>query len=139
MAETVRDEITQLAGSIRALERQLEVALAKRRVELNYVVHDGIVRFEHVMITKHRLLKARLLSYILGARPAMILTAPVICALIIPVLLPDLFVAVYPAAGSPPYRTPPVPRGHHPAIDRRLLASLPATDTLNCASCTCTT
>ncbi len=36
MAETVRDEITQLAGSIRALERQLEVALAKRRVELNY-------------------------------------------------------------------------------------------------------
>jgi len=62
MAETVRDEITQLAGSIRALERQLEVALAKRRVELNYVVYDGIVRFEHVMITKHRLLKARLLS-----------------------------------------------------------------------------
>jgi hypothetical protein len=57
MAETVRDEITQLAGSIRALERQLEVALAKRRVELNYVVHDGIVRFEHVMIAKHRLLK----------------------------------------------------------------------------------
>ena len=51
MAETVRDEITQLAGSIRALERQLEVALAKRRVELNYVVHDGIARFEHVMIT----------------------------------------------------------------------------------------
>src|SRR5882724_5789062 len=70
MAETVRDEITQLAGSIRALERQLEVALAKRRVELNYVVHDGIVRFEHVMIAKHRLLKARLLSYILGARRA---------------------------------------------------------------------
>src|SRR5256885_5763849 len=68
MAETVRDELTQLAGSIRALEQQLEVALAKRRVELNYVVHDGIVRFEHVMITKHRLLKARLLSYILGDR-----------------------------------------------------------------------
>jgi hypothetical protein len=37
-----------------------------------------------------------LLSYIFGARPAMILTAPVIYALIIPVLLLDLFVAVYP-------------------------------------------
>ena len=33
MADNVRDEIMQLAGSIRELERQLEVALAKRRVE----------------------------------------------------------------------------------------------------------
>ena len=59
MAETVRDEITLLAGSIRALERQLEVALAKRRVELNYVVHDGIVRFEPVMITSWSVFRRR--------------------------------------------------------------------------------
>src|SRR5580658_6824826 len=76
MAETVRDEISQLAGSIRALERQLELALAKRRVELNYEVRDGIAHFEQVVIAKQRLLKRRLLSYIIGARPAMILTAP---------------------------------------------------------------
>ena len=95
MPETARDEMIQLAGSIRALERQLEVALAKRRIELNYEVRDGIVHFEHVVIAKHRLLKARLLSYIFGARPLMILTAPVIYSLIIPVVLLDLFVAVY--------------------------------------------
>jgi len=46
MAETVRDEINQLAGSIRALERQLEVALASREpVTLKgYVVLNGVFR-----------------------------------------------------------------------------------------------
>jgi hypothetical protein len=34
MTKTVRDEIAQLAASIRALERQLEEALARRRIEL---------------------------------------------------------------------------------------------------------
>jgi hypothetical protein len=38
---TARDEIAQLAGSIRALERQREVVIAKRRVELNYEVRAG--------------------------------------------------------------------------------------------------
>jgi hypothetical protein len=38
VTETARDETAQLAGSIRALKRQLEVVIAKRRVELNYEV-----------------------------------------------------------------------------------------------------
>ena len=59
MTDTARDEITQLAGSIRALERQLEIAIAKRRIELNYKVQDSVVQFEQAVIAKHRLLKAR--------------------------------------------------------------------------------
>src|ERR1700722_18719812 len=95
MAEATRGEITRLVESIRGLERQLEQEIAKRRVELNYKVHDGVVHFEQAVIARHRLLRARLLSYVFGARPAMILTAPAIYALIIPVVLLDLFVAVY--------------------------------------------
>jgi hypothetical protein len=135
MADTTRDEIRQLAGSIRALERQLEVMLAKRRVELNYEVHDGIVHFEHVVIAKHRLLKARLLSYIFGARPAMILTAPVIYALIIPVLLLDLFVVVYQMVCFPVYGIPRVRRRDYMAFDREQLNYLNALEKLNCAYC----
>jgi len=135
MADTTRDEIRQLAGSIRALERQLEVMLAKRRVELNYEVHDGIVRFEHVVIAKHRLLKARLLSYIFGARPAMILTAPAIYALIIPVLLLDLFVAIYQTVCFPVYGIPRVRRVDYMAFDREQLGYLNIIEKLNCAYC----
>jgi len=75
MTDTARDEITQLSGEIRALERQLEIAIAKRRIELNYKVQDGAVQFEQAVIAKHRLLKARLLTYVFGARPAMIYSA----------------------------------------------------------------
>lgn len=135
MAETVRAEIIELAGSIRALERQLEVALAKRRIELNYEVRDGIVHFEQVVLAKHRLLKARLRSYILGARPAMILTAPVIYALIIPVLLLDLFVAVYQTVCFPVYGIPRVRRADYLAFDREQLTYLNAIEKLNCAYC----
>jgi len=135
MSESVRDEITRLAGSIRALERELEAALAKRQVELNYKVKDGIVHFEHVVIAKHRLLKARLMSYVFGARPAMILTAPVIYALIIPVLLLDVFVAVYQTVCFPVYGIPRVRRTDYMAFDREHLAYLNVIEKLNCAYC----
>jgi hypothetical protein len=135
MDDTLRDEIAQLAGSIRALERQLEVALAKRRIELNYELRNGIVHFEQAMIERHRLLKAKLLSYILGARPAMILSAPAIYALVIPLLLLDLFVAVYQAACFPVYGIPHVRRRDYLVFDRGQLAYLNAIEKLNCAYC----
>jgi hypothetical protein len=135
MVETARDEITHLAESIRALERQLEVALAKRRIELNYEVHEGVVRFEHEVIARHRLLKTRLLNYILGARPAMILSAPAIYALVIPLALLDLFVWVYQVACFPVYGIPRVRRRDYLAFDRGQLAYLNALEKLNCEYC----
>ena len=135
MTETVRDEIAQLAGAIHTLERQLEEALAKRRIELNYKVQDGVAHFEQAVIARHRLLKARLLRYILGARPAMILTAPAIYALIIPLVLLDLFVAVYQAVCFPVYGIPRVRRSDYFAFDREHLAYLNAIEKINCAYC----
>jgi len=135
MADTLRDEITQLAGSIRALERQLEVVLAKRRVELNYHVHDEVIRFEQAVLAKHLLLKTRLLSYIFNARPTMILSAPAIYALIIPLLLLDLFVAVYQAVCFPVYGIPRVRRWEYLVFDRGQLAYLNVIEKINCAFC----
>ncbi len=135
MTETVRDEIARLAGSIRAAERQLEEALARRRIELNYKMHDGVAHFEQVMVARHLLLKTRLSSYLLGARPAMILTAPAIYALFIPLLLLDLFVLVYQAVCFPVYGIPRVSRSDYLAFDRGHLAYLNALEKLNCLYC----
>jgi hypothetical protein len=135
MTATVREEIAHLAASIRTLERELEAALAKRRVELNYQVQDGVVQFEHEVIERHRLLKARLLKYVFGARPAMILTAPAIYALIIPFALLDLFVALYQAVCFPVYGIPRVRRSDYFAFDREQLAFLNAVEKINCAYC----
>jgi len=135
MAETVRDEIAHLAASIHALERQLETALARRRVELNYEVHEGAVRFEHAVVARHRLLKQRLLSYFMGARLTMILSAPAIYALIIPLLLLDLLVGVYQMTCFPVYGIPRVRRADYLAFDRGQLAYLNAVEKLNCEYC----
>jgi len=135
MAETARDEIARLAGSIRTLERELEAALAKRRVELNYTVHEGVARFEQLVIARHRLMKSRLLSYIFGARPAMILTAPAIYALVVPLVLLDLFVAVYQTVCFPVYGIPRVRRSDYLAFDRGHLAYLNVIEKMNCAYC----
>lgn len=135
MAETVHDEITQLAAAIRGLERQLEAALAKRRIELNYEVREGVVRFEQAVVARHRLLKTRLLHYIMGARLTMILSAPAIYALIIPLVLLDLFVGVYQMACFPVYGIPRVHRKDYLAFDRGQLAYLNALEKLNCEYC----
>lgn len=135
MTETVHNEVAQLATAIRALERQLEEALARRRIEINYKVHEGVVHFEQVIIARHRLLKTRLSSYLFEARPAMILTAPFIYALIIPLLLLDLFVGVYQTTCFPVYGIPRVFRRDYLAFDRGHLAYLNAIEKLNCAYC----
>jgi hypothetical protein len=135
MTDSTRNEITRLADAIRSLERQLEAVLARRRVELNYKVHEGAVQFEHVVIEKHRLLKANLARYVFGARPVMILTAPAIYALIIPFLVLDAFVAVYQAVCFPVYGIPRVKRRDYLAMDRGQLAYLNAIEKLNCTYC----
>jgi len=63
----------------------------------------------------------------------MILTAPVIYALIIPVLLLDVFVAVYQTVCFPVYGIPRVRRSDYLAFDREQLAYLNAIEKLNCA------
>ena len=135
MTEPIREEIAQLAASIRSLERQLEVALARRRIELNYKVHDGAVHFEQAVIARHQLLKARLWGYITAARPAIILTAPAIYALLVPLLLLDLFIAAYQAVCFPAYGIPRVRRRDYFAFDREHLAFLNVIEKLNCAYC----
>ncbi|MFI4889431.1 MAG: hypothetical protein ACHQIL_02760 [Steroidobacterales bacterium] len=80
-------------------------------------------------------MKTRLSSYILGARPLMLVTAPVIYSLIVPFALLDLFVTVYQHACIPVYGVPVVRRRDYLIFDRGHLAYLNAIEKLNCAYC----
>ncbi len=51
--------------------------------------------FEEEILRRHRELRTRLSTYLLNARPLVVLTAPVIYALIVPLVLLDLFVSIY--------------------------------------------
>jgi hypothetical protein len=128
-------QIAALHDKIHELERELEAELAKRRAELRVGLEKGRVAFEAEILRRHRELKTRLSAYVLGARPLVVLTAPVIYAMIVPLALLDLFVTVYQAVCFPVYDIPKVRRRDYLVFDRHHLAYLNALEKLNCAFC----
>lgn len=127
--------IADLTRKIRTLEDELEVQLALARAELHVRIEEGKVSFEQAVLRRHRELKTHLLRYLAGARPLIVLTAPVIYALIIPFVLLDLFVTLYQAICFPVYGIAKVRRRDYLIFDRRYLAYLNALEKFNCAYC----
>ena len=109
--------------------------MAKRRAELRVGLEHGRIAFEKELLRRHRELKTKLSSYLWNARPLVILTAPFIYALIVPLLMLDLFVSIYQMICFPVYGIPKVKRGDYFVFDRHHLAYLNALEKLNCAYC----
>ncbi|MCZ7642495.1 MAG: hypothetical protein M5U33_06960 [Pseudorhodoplanes sp.] len=128
-------DIAALTAKIAALQSELDAELAKRRAELRVGLEHGRVAFEDEILRRHRALKTALTAYVWEARPLVILTAPVIYALILPLVLLDLFVTVYQAVCFPVYNIPKVRRADYLVFDRHHLAYLNVLEKLNCAYC----
>ena len=127
--------IAELAQKIRTLEDELELQMALARAELHVRIEDGRIAFEQAVLRRHREMKMHLLRYLLGARPLIVLTAPVIYALIVPLLLLDLFISLYQFVCFPVYGIAKVRRRDYFAFDRRYLGYLNVLEKLNCAYC----
>jgi len=128
-------EIAELTQKIRTLEAELDAELAKRHAELRIGMEHGRAVFEEELLRRHRELKTRLAPYIAHAHPLVVITAPVIYAMIVPFALLDLFVTVYQAICFPVYGIAKVRRADYLVFDRRHLAYLNALEKLNCAYC----
>jgi hypothetical protein len=127
--------INELTQTIRTLEDELELQMALARAELNVCFEDGKVAFEQEVLRRHREMKTHLLRYLVGARFLIVLTVPVIYALIVPLLLLDLFTTLYQAACFPVYGIAKVKRRDYFVFDRRYLAYLNVLEKFNCAYC----
>jgi len=127
--------IDDLTRKMRELEAQMDAHIAQRRAELRVGMERGRVVFEEEVLRRHRELKTALLSYIWNANLLVIITAPVIYAMIVPLLLLDLFVSVYQMICFPVYGIPKVRRADYFVFDRHHLAYLNALEKLNCAYC----
>lgn len=127
--------IAGLAEKIRVLEQELEVQLALARADLHLRIEGTRVEFQEAVLRRHRAMKTKLLHYVIGARPLVVLTAPLIYALIVPLVLLDIFITVYQALCFPVYDIPKVARKDYLIFDRRYLAYLNAIEKLNCAYC----
>ena len=128
-------QITVLIEKIRALESELDAELTKRRAELRFGLEHGRVAFEEELIRRHRQLRQKLLPYLFGAHPLVMLVSPVIYAGIVPLLALDFFVSVFQTICFPIYGIAKVGRADYFVFDRHHLAYLNALEKLNCAYC----
>ena len=128
-------QITDLIDKIRGLEGELDAELAKRRAELRIGLEHGRIAFEEELLRRHRELRQKLLPYLFGANPLVMLVSPVIYAGIVPFLLLDLFVSLFQAVCFPIYGIAKIKRSDYFVFDRHHLAYLNALEKLNCAYC----
>jgi hypothetical protein len=135
MEPLMNPQVAALIDKMRSLEAELEAELAKHRAELRVGLEKGRTIFEDEILRRHRELRTRLSAYILAARPLVVITAPVIYSVIVPLILLDLFITDYQAVCFPVYGIPKVRRRDYPVFDRHHLAYLNALEKLNCAYC----
>jgi hypothetical protein len=128
-------QIVVLIGRIKVLESELDAEMAKQRIRLNVGLERGRIVFEQEILRRHREFQVSLASYIARARPLVIITAPAIYAVIIPLVLLDLFVSLYQAICFPVYGIAKVRRGDYLIFDHHHLAYLNLLEKLNCAYC----
>ena len=124
-----------LTAKLRSVEAEIETELAKRREQLRFRIKSGRVVFEQDVKRLHRAIKVRSTRYFIDANPWIVLTAPVIYSLIVPILLVDLWVMAYQAICFPAYKIPKVRRRDYLIFDRHHLAYLNTIEKINCAYC----
>lgn len=129
------DAIDKIVKRIKSLEDDLEAEFERRRGQFNYRYEQGKVVFARDIQRQHRAIKQKLGPYIAGARPLVVLTAPVIYAVIIPFVLLDVFVSIYQAICFPVYGIEKAQRGDYITFDRKHLSYLNGLEKLNCLYC----
>jgi hypothetical protein len=131
----MNEQISGLIDQIKKLELEFEAALARQRAELRIGLENGKIAFEEEILRRHRQLRTGFLTYIRRARILTILTAPVIYAVIVPLVLLDLFVSIYQFICFPVYGIEKVRRRDYFVFDRHHLAYLNFIEKFNCAYC----
>jgi hypothetical protein len=118
-----------------ALEDEIEDEIERRRGEFAYKFKRRRVVFEQDIRKQHAALKQKLAPYLAGARPMIVLTAPVIYGMIIPFVLLDVFITIYQSICFPVYGIQKVKRADYITFDRKHLAYLNGIEKFNCVYC----
>ena len=127
--------LDELMEKLRSVEADIETELAKRREELRFRFDNRRIVFEQEVLRIHRAIKTRASRYFIDANPLIVLSAPVIYSLLVPIVLVDLWVMAYQAICFPIYKIPKVRRRDYLVFDRNHLAYLNLLEKINCAYC----
>jgi len=124
-----------LMARLRSVEAEIETELAKRQEELRFRFEHRKIVFEQHVERIHRAIKTSSSRYFVNANPFIVLSAPAIYSLLIPVALLDIWIMAYQAICFPIYKIPKVRRRDYLVFDRHHLAYLNTIEKINCAYC----
>jgi hypothetical protein len=128
-------KISELLSRIQQMELEIENEMKRRRAELQADFEEKRVKFEHEVLAQQRRFKTGLVKYMLSSDWLCVLTAPVIYAILLPMLVLDLSVTVYQHICFRAYGIPRVKRSDYFVYDRAHLAYLNLIEKINCGYC----
>jgi hypothetical protein len=125
----------ELIDRIRRIEDEIEQGFKQRRTAWHADFDDRRVRFEREVLEQQRRFRTGLLKYLLASDWRNVLSAPFVYAVLLPLLLLDLFVVTYQFVCFPLFGIARVRRRDYLIFDRSHLAYLNAVEKANCAYC----
>lgn len=125
----------EIARTIVELQVELDREIEFRRRALGVRVHDRLVEFERGIVIEQRKLKTSVRAFLARSSFGVIITAPVIYSMLLPLVLLDIWISVYQAICFRAYGIARVERRDYIALDRGRLAYLNWVEALNCAYC----
>ncbi len=124
-----------LVARIKELEQELAREIQAKEEEYFYKIFGKRVKFEEWIKHEQKALVQKIIPFIRSASWPVILSAPVIWAVLPAALFLDLMVTVYQAVCFPIYGIPVVRRGAYIVIDRHMLPYLNVIEKVNCVYC----
>jgi hypothetical protein len=131
----MNENIRKLLSEIAELEEELATVIHDQQERLHYRMEGSRIRFEENLKRVHHDLRTGVVAWLRQSELRNVLSAPFVYAMIIPLLLLDLFVTTYQAICFPLYRIPKVKRSNYIIVDRHHLGYLNVIEKLNCMYC----
>jgi hypothetical protein len=127
--------IQSLIDQFSQIKQKLEINVEEKRVQFNYQFDKNKVSFEKTLHNAHKQLKTGALRYLASANPLFIVSAPIIYAMIVPLVLLDIFAFLYQYVCFSIYKIKKIKRSDYIVIDRHKLGYLNIFQKINCVYC----
>jgi len=131
----MNQRIQEILAEIQALEDDLRAALNEQQHSIFFQIKGKRIEFEQSIKEAHVKLKTNFFRWLVTNRPQNLITGPIIYAMIIPLVITDLFITFYQLTCFPIYGIQKVRRGDYIVFDRQQLSYLNFIEKFHCTYC----
>ena len=131
----MNEKITLILAQMAALEDDLRTAVHEQETKMFFQIRGKRVQFEQSVKAAHRKLKQNFFRWLVTNRPQNLITGPIIYAMVVPLMMLDLFVSFYQFTCFPIYGINRVRRANYIVFDRQHLAYLNFIEKFHCTYC----